>query len=85
MKKIIILPALALVTLLATGCGKERNCECTLEDATVNYNPVIVVDNGMKCNDIKEIAVEEKYVTEDGIHSLRRTEVHKVNCREQRQ
>lgn len=85
MKKIIILPALALVTLLATGCGKERNCECTFEGMTSNYNPVVVVDNGMKCNDIKEIAVEEKYVTEDGTHSLHRTEVHKVNCREQRQ
>ena len=85
MKKKAILPALALTALLATGCGKERNCECTVEDVVNSYNPVLVVDNGMKCSDITEIAIEEKYVTDDGTHSLRRTEVHKVSCREQRQ
>lgn len=85
MKTRLILPALALLALAATGCGKERNCECTVEDATYNYNPLIVVDHSMKCSDITEMALEEKYVTDDGTHSLHRTEVHQVSCHEQRQ
>jgi len=85
MKKTAILPALAMLALLATSCGKERNCECTVEDLTTNYNPTLVVDNSMRCEDITEMAIEEKYVTEDGTHSLHRTEVHKVSCHEQRQ
>ena len=85
MKKNILLPAVALLALLAVGCSKERNCECTVEDLVTNYNPLMIVDNGMKCSDITEMAIEEKYVTEDGVHSLRRVEVHKVSCREQRQ
>lgn len=85
MKTRLILPALALLALVATGCGKERNCECTVEDATYNYNPLIVVDHSMKCSDITEMALEEKYVTDDGTHSLHRTEVHQVSCHEQRQ
>lgn len=76
---------MALMALVATGCGKERNCECVVEDMATNYNPLIVVDHGMKCDDITEMAIEEKYVTDDGTHSLRRTEVHKVSCHEQRQ
>ena len=47
--------------------------------------PVMVVDHSMSCSDITEMALEEKYVTEDGTHSLRRIEVHKVTCRDQRQ
>ena len=85
MKKSIILPALALLALLAAGCGKQRNCECIVEGSLSSHNPVLVVDNGMKCSDITEIAIEEKYVTDDGTHSLRRTEVHPVKCHEQRQ
>ena len=85
MKTKLVLPALALMALVATGCGKERNCECTVEDLVTNYNPLIVVDHGMKCSDITEMAIEEKYVAEDGTHSLHRVEVHKVSCHDQRQ
>lgn len=86
MKKTAILPILALTALLATGCGKERNCECTVEDLATNYNPTLVIDNGMKCSDITEMAIEEKYVDSlSGAHLLHRIEVHKVTCREQRQ
>lgn len=84
MKKSLILPTLALLALLAAGCGKQHNCECIVEDVEVIHNPVMVVDNGMKCSDITEMAIEEKYVTDDGTHSLQRTEVHKVSCHEQR-
>lgn len=84
MKKKAILPAMALLALLAVGCSKQRNCECVVEGLVTNYNPVMVVDNGIKCGDITEMAIEEKYVTEDGTHLLRRTEVHRVSCHEQR-
>ncbi|MBP5527128.1 MAG: hypothetical protein J6X79_01595 [Bacteroidales bacterium] len=84
MKKKVLLSAMALMALLAVGCGKQRNCECVVEDLVTNYNPILVVDHGIDCGDITEMAIEEKYVTEDGTHSLRR-EVHKVSCHEQRQ
>ena len=85
MKKKVLLSVMALMAILAVGCGKERNCECTVEDVVTNYNPLLIVDHSMKCSDIKEMAIEEKYVTDDGTHSLRRVEVHKVSCHEQRQ
>lgn len=85
MKKKVILPALALLALVAAGCSKERRCECILDDASVSHNPILVIDNGMRCSDISEMAIEEKYVTDDGTHSLRRIEVHSVKCHEQRQ
>lgn len=85
MKKKVLLSAMALMALIAVGCGKQRNCECVVEDLVTNYNPVMVIDNGMKCSDLTEMAIEEKYVTDDGTHSLRRVEVHKVSCHEQRQ
>lgn len=84
MKQRILLPALAFLALLATGCGKQRNCECLVDGVSASHNPVLVVDNGIKCSDITEMAIEEKYVTDDGTHSLRRTEVHSVSCHEQR-
>lgn len=85
-RKYLRLGAVATLMALAfVGCNKERNCECTIEDENYNYNPVMVVDHSMSCSDITEMALEEKYVTEDGTHSLRRIEVHKVSCRDQRQ
>lgn len=80
-KYTLIIFALALT---AVGCGKRVNCECIVDDIPQLYNPVLIVDNGIKCSDITEMALEEKYVTDDGTHSLRRTEVHKVTCHEQR-
>ena len=77
---------LALVSVLAftvTGCAKERQCKCTIDDNVTLHEPVFIVDGGMKCSDIKEIAIEVKYTAEDGTHTLQRTEVHNVSCREQ--
>ena len=85
MKKRLLLPAVALLALTIASCGKDRNCECVVEDGNYNYNPLMIVDHSMKCSDITEMALEEKYITEDGTHSLQRTEVHKVSCHEQRQ
>ena len=84
MKKKAILPIIVMTALAVAGCGKARNCECYVDDVSVAHNPVMVVDNGIKCSDITEMAIEEKYVTEDGTHSLHRTEVHPVKCHEQR-
>ena len=82
MKKKIMLPVLALLALAAAGCGKERHCKCFNEGEDNLHLQVMVIDHAMKCDDIKEMAVEVKYVTEDGAHSLQRTEVHNVSCRE---
>lgn len=82
MKKRIVMPALALVALMAVGCGKERHCKCFSEGVDDQRLQVMVIDRSMKCSDIKQMAFEEKYVTEDGTHSLRHTEVHNVTCRE---
>ncbi|MCR5445901.1 MAG: hypothetical protein K6E96_09550 [Bacteroidales bacterium] len=84
MKKKIMLPVLALMTLATIGCGKDRNCECVIEGADYNYNPIMVVDHGMKCEDITEMSIEEKYVTESGEHSVHHVDVHNVHCHEQR-
>ncbi len=83
MKKRIFLPVLALLALTAVSCGKERHCKCFNDNEGENqYLQVMVVDRAMKCEDITEMAFEEKYVTEDGTHSLHRIEVHNVTCRE---
>lgn len=82
MKKKILLPAVALLALAATGCAKERHCKCFSEGQDNQHLQVMVIDRAMKCDDIKEMAFEVKYVTEDGAHSLQRTEVHNVSCRE---
>jgi len=83
-KKVLTLTAVALVALMAAACHKERRCSCVIEDVATTYNPVLVIDDGLHCDDITEMALEEKYVTEDGVHSLHRTEVHKVTCSDQR-
>ncbi len=80
-----LFPVLALLALTAVGCGKQRNCECVVDGGGYNYNPILVVDDGIKCDDITEMSIEEKYVADDGTQSLRRVEVHQVHCHEQRQ
>ena len=84
MKKTILIPV-ALLALTVAGCSKEHSCKCTIDDEVVAHEPVMIVDGGLKCSDIKEMAVEVKYTTDDGVHTLQRTEVHKVTCREQGQ
>lgn len=82
MKKRILIPV-AIFALMLAGCSKQRYCKCTLDSVVESHEPVMVVDGGMRCSDITEMAVEVKYTTDDGTHSLQRTEVHKVTCREQ--
>lgn len=81
MKNKILLPALALGALLAAGCSKEHQCECSDPKTPTLLKTILVVDEQMKCEDITEMGYEEKYTTESGEHSLRRT-MHKVKCRD---
>lgn len=81
--KILTVAAMALITLLAVSCNKERQCKCTTTDVPDDgLLKIMVVDNGLKCEDIKEMAFEEHVVTDDGQHSLTRTNVHQVSCRD---
>ena len=79
MKKRFIIP-LAVLTLTLAGCAKERHCKCTIDSVATTHEPVMVVDGGMRCSDITEMAIEV-HVN----HSFQRTEVHKVTCRDQAQ
>ena len=82
-RKIMIVAGVALMTLLAASCNKERQCKCVTTDVPDNgLLKIMFVDNGLKCEDITEMAFEEHIVTEDGHHSLTRTDVHTVSCRD---
>jgi len=82
MTKKILLPFVAALALLATGCAKERQCKCEATDVANDNLKVFTVDKGLKCESITVMGFEEKYVTEGGEHSLRRTEMHPVKCRD---
>ena len=75
---------LAAVAMLAAvwGCNKEHQCKCVWTDESDDNEQlkVFVIDGGLDCDDITEMAFEEKYVTDDGI-SLHHVDVHKVKCR----
>lgn len=82
-RKIMIVAGVALMTLLAAACNKERQCKCVTTDVPDNgLLKIMFVDNGMKCENITEMAFEEHIVTEDGQHSLTRTDIHTVSCRD---
>lgn len=80
MKKIIMTLAV-FAALLVAGCAKEHQCKCETAEAGNASQRILTIDGQMKCESITELGVEEKYVTADGVHSLRRTEMQKVNCR----
>lgn len=82
-RKITILAAAIVCVLLAAACNKERQCKCVTTDVPDNgLLKIMVVDNGLKCDAIKEMAFEQHIVTEDGQHSLIRTDIHQVSCRD---
>ncbi len=81
MKNKILLPALLLGALIATGCTKDHQCECSDPTVSTLLKTIIEVDEQMKCEDITEMGYEEKIVNENGEHALRRT-MHKVKCRD---
>lgn len=77
-----ILPLMIVVLSLA-GCAKDKQCKCiTTDEPDDGLLKVLVVDGNMKCSDIVEMAVEVKDRDENGNYTLRRTEVHKVKCRD---
>ena len=82
MKKKFIAIALLAAALAAVGCGKDHQCKCVPEGGDNNHLEIVFVGPSIDCEDITETAFEERYTTEDGIHSLRRVEKHKVKCRD---
>lgn len=82
MKKIILLPVLAVLSLAAVSCGKEKQCICYYEDVESHYEKTIFVGPGLECSDITEVALEERVTTEEGAHTLQRTDVHVAHCRD---
>lgn len=84
MKKFIFaLSAIALLAVVAS-CGKDHQCKCTYVDGqdAVNALDILVVDAGIRCEDITEFAYEEHTTTPDGVQTLHHVEVHKVICRD---
>lgn len=77
-----ILP-LMIVALSLVGCAKDKQCKCVTTDVPDDgLLKVLVVDGSMNCSDIVEMAIEVKDRDENGNYTLRRTEVHKVKCRD---
>ena len=73
---------MALVGMMnMSACSKEHQCKCMMtdveDDGLLRY---FVVDGSIACEDITEMSFEE-HVSVEGGTSLRRVEVHKVNCR----
>lgn len=81
-KNRLLLPALAVLALLATACGKEKQCLCYYEDVDAYYEKTIFVGPGIDCEDISEVAYEERVTTEEGEHTLVRYDEHIIHCRE---
>lgn len=81
-KKILAVSVLALLSL--ASCSKQRQCKCVTTDvADDGLLKVLVVDNGIKCEDIKEMGFEKKDVdTATGQQTLTRYEMHTVSCRD---
>ena len=73
---------LGLMLLALTGCVKDRQCRCVYTDGSDDGRlKVFFVDPAIHCEDITEMAFEEK-ITEDGVHTLHRTDTRPVKCRE---
>ena len=82
MKRILFLAAAGLCLVMA-GCSKEHRCKCTTTDVEDDgLLKIITIDGHLSCDDIAEMGLENKIVTEDGVQSLERVEMHTVNCRD---
>lgn len=83
MKKKILPLIVVLLSLAAAGCAKDKQCKCTTTDVQDDgLLKVLVVDGSMRCEDIVEMAMEEKIRDEEGNYTLTRVQVHKVKCRD---
>lgn len=80
-KAIYLVAALCLVFV---ACGKEHQCKCTTTDIPDDgLLKLLTIDGGMDCEDIHTMGFEVHYVdSTDGSHSLMRTEMHDVSCRD---
>ncbi len=81
MKKRIFCLMAAVAALAVAGCAKEHQCKCEATETADTEQRILTVDGQMKCESITELGFEEKYVAEDGTHSLRRVQMQKVSCR----
>lgn len=77
-----IIAAVLLVFLAA--CHKEHQCKCDVTDSASNGKlQLLTVDNGLKCEDITEMAVEKMIVDSvTGDHTFTRIEIQHLSCRE---
>lgn len=74
---------LAGLCLVAAGCGKEHRCKCTTTDIEDDgLLKIITIDGSLGCDDISEMGIENKIVSEDGVQTLERVEMHTVSCRD---
>ena len=80
MKKYILTVA-AFATLFVVGCAKEHQCKCETTETPNTEQRILTIDGQLKCESITEMGIEEKTRVGDTLHSLRRSEMQKVNCR----
>ena len=81
MRKITIFLALAL---LAIACNKEHQCKCDVTDeGATNKLQLLTVDNGLKCEDVTEMAVDK--IVKDSVtgeNIFTRVEIQHLSCRD---
>ena len=82
MKKSLLAIAAIAAFALSACSEKEHQCKCVPEDGDDTHLEILFVGPSINCKDITETAFEVRYTTDDGHHSLRRTEIHKGNCRD---
>lgn len=82
MKRKVLTVLVALATLVVVGCGKEKQCICYYEDVDSYYEKTIFIGPGLNCSDITEVSFEERITTEEGEHTLQRTDIHTAHCRD---
>ncbi|MBR1799650.1 MAG: hypothetical protein IJ761_07160 [Bacteroidales bacterium] len=82
MKKTLPFAIALLLSATLFSCSKSHQCKCVTTDIPDDgLLKIMIVDKGMSCDDIRSMAMEQKYV-EDSIQTLIRTEVHDVSCRD---
>lgn len=82
MKKRIIPAIVVFACLIAAGCGKEKQCICYYDNVDAYYEKYIFVGPGLNCSDISEVSYENRVTTEEGSHTLQRSDIHQVHCRD---
>lgn len=84
MKKKVFAILLAAGALCLASCGKEHQCKCVTTDVPDDgLLKIMNIDGGLDCEDIHVMGFEVHTTDSvDGSHSLARTEMHDVSCRD---